>query len=138
MTEIIPLLDKQKESPLYTQLYTYIKKQIESGSISQGSKLPSIRELSYDLKISKNTVEAAYQQLIAEGYVESKKRNGLWVLSLEELSLTDTTDQVIPPKSQKAASFPYDFQYGDIELNRFPMTTWKKCLSDSLYKDPYQ
>jgi GntR family transcriptional regulator/MocR family aminotransferase len=137
--EITPLLDKQgSRKPLYTQLYIYIKDQIESGSIANGSKLPSIRQLSHYLNISKNTVEAAYQQLLAEGYIESKKRNGLRVLSLEEGSLTNTSNPLISLESHHEETFRYNFRYGDIELERFPMSIWKRCLSDSLYKDPHQ
>ncbi len=138
MIEITPLLDKQGRNPLYSQLYIYIKEQIESGSISEGAKLPSIRKLSQYLKISKNTVEAAYQQLLAEGYLESKRRNGLIVLPLEEVSLTCSPVQFSPLESLKEKKYRYDFCYGDIELNRFPMSIWKRCLSDSLNKDPYQ
>lgn len=138
MIEITPLLDKQGRTPLYSQLYMYMKEQIESGSITEGSKLPSIRQLSYYLKISKNTVEAAYQQLLAEGYVDSKKRNGLTVLPLEEVSLACAPVPFSPIESLDGNTYRYDFSYGDIELDRFPMNIWKRCLSDSLNKDPYQ
>lgn len=116
----------------------YVKEQIESGSISEGAKLPSIRELSQYLKISKNTVEAAYQQLLAEGYVESKSRNGLMVLPLEEVNEICAPVQSRLVKELSEQSYRYDFNYGDIEWERFPMNIWKKCLTDSLNKDPYQ
>ncbi|WP_054028643.1 PLP-dependent aminotransferase family protein [Bacillus sp. FJAT-28004] len=138
MIEITPLLDKQGKNPLYSQLYTYIKDQIESGLIAESAKLPSIRELANYLKISKNTVEAAYQQLLAEGYVESKSRNGLRVLPLEDLNTTRGLVQYSSIKDVSERKYRYDFNYGDIEWNRFPMSIWKRCLSDSLNKDPYQ
>ncbi|XEC94527.1 PLP-dependent aminotransferase family protein [Paenibacillus tarimensis] len=138
MIEIMPLLDKKDRSPLYAQLYNYIKERIESGSIPQGSKLPPIRQLSLYLKISKNTVEAAYQQLFAEGYIESERRIGLRVLPLEEVGLKSPSNRSVSPKKHDEESFRYDFRYGDVDTIRFPMNIWKKCLSDSLSRDPQQ
>ena len=57
------------------QIYKHIKDEILCGNIPSDSKLPSIRNLCRDLKVSKNTIEAAYEQLIAEGYVKSKNKN---------------------------------------------------------------
>lgn len=138
MIEITPLLDKQGKHPLYSQLYTYIKDQIESGLIAEGTKLPSIRELAHYLKISKNTVEAAYQQLLAEGYVDSKSRNGIRVLPLEDVNTNRNSVQVGSTKDINWKRYRYDFNYGDIEWHRFPMKIWKKCLSDGLNGDPYR
>ncbi|MEC1347408.1 GntR family transcriptional regulator [Bacillus haynesii] len=77
MIELTPFLNKTVRTPLYIQLYQYIKKEIEEGGIPPGTLLPSIRYLSRHLHISKNTVESAYQQLTAEGYTESKPRSGI-------------------------------------------------------------
>jgi GntR family transcriptional regulator/MocR family aminotransferase len=134
--EITPLLDRQgRKNPLYVQLYSYIKEQIQSGSISEGVKLPSIRQLSQYLKISKNTVETAYQQLLAEGYIESKTRNGLCVLALEKVSLENPRALIGSIQSRTENAYRYDFVYGDIDLNRFPLSTWKRCMMDSLSKE---
>ena len=57
--------------PLYEQIYEYIKTDIRNGKISCGEKLPSTRALAKYLEISRSTVELAYEQLLAEGYVGS-------------------------------------------------------------------
>ncbi|WP_240041388.1 PLP-dependent aminotransferase family protein [Paenibacillus ginsengarvi] len=137
MLQLTPLLDKMSKVPLYSQLYAYVKEQIESGGITPGTRLPSIRYLSGDLRISKNTVEAAYQQLVAEGYLESKKRNGLTVLALEEADTIPDPPQPVSRPDVRADCCRYDFRYGDIELKHFPVRTWKRCLSDSFDADPY-
>ena len=82
MLEGILSRDEMNEIPLYMQLYKQIKEEIMVGNIKSGSKLPSIRNLANGLKVSKNTVEVAYEQLIAEGYVKSKNRSGLYVENL--------------------------------------------------------
>lgn len=78
MLELMPLLDKRKADPLYMQLYTYIKTN-SKGTIPPHEKLPSKRKLALHLSISQNTVEAAYVQLEAEGYIEILARKGAFV-----------------------------------------------------------
>ena len=72
-------LDKNSAKPLYEQLYENIKGDILSGKMSEGEKLPSKRSLAEQLRISVITVENAYSQLIAEGYVRAAERSGYYV-----------------------------------------------------------
>ena len=62
----------QNSTPLYLQLYEQIKDEIKT-TLKAGTKLPSIRKLSTEYNLSKTTVQTAYNQLYAEGYIESKK-----------------------------------------------------------------
>ena len=64
---ITPVLDPSLSAPLYEQLYRQIRRDIESGVLPAGEKLPSKRALSAHLKVSVVTVEGAYGQLLAEG-----------------------------------------------------------------------
>ena len=68
---ISPVLDKESNKPLYIQLYEYIKTEITSGLLKPDSKLPSIREASSTLNLSKTTIENAYSQLVAECYIDN-------------------------------------------------------------------
>ena len=72
-------LDKSAARPLYEQLYENIRDDILSGRMSVGEKLPSKRGLAESLQISVITVENAYAQLIAEGYVRAAERSGYFV-----------------------------------------------------------
>ncbi|WP_205685269.1 PLP-dependent aminotransferase family protein [Peribacillus acanthi] len=134
MIELTPLLNRKIGLPLYVQLYQYIRKEIESGGIEPGSVLPSIRYLSQHLNISKNTIENAYQQLIAEGYVESQPRSGLKVLPLEQplVSLQPNVKGIQPSTQVKKNSYLYNFLYGDIDREHFPMQSWKRCLQEAM------
>lgn len=62
--------------PLYQQLYQQLKHEIQSGNLAVGEKLPSKRKLSEQLGISINTVEGAYTQLEAEGFLLPGPRRG--------------------------------------------------------------
>ena len=76
MDMMTPILVTESKTPLYQQLYAFIKKEILSGRIARDTKLPSKRKLSAYLNISQNTIQSAYEQLIAEGYVYSQEKKG--------------------------------------------------------------
>jgi GntR family transcriptional regulator/MocR family aminotransferase len=136
MIEITPLLARANGESLYSGLYSYIKGEIESGSIALNTRLPSIRQLAQYLNISKNTVEAAYQQLLLEGYVESRLRSGYYVLPIDEVSTLPRTIPFVASAPLVEVEYRFDFSYGDIEVDRFPMRIWGGCLTDSLYEIP--
>ena len=69
-------LKKAPGVPLYEALYRSIRSDILSGRLAPGQKLPSKRALSANLKVSKITVEAAYNQLLSEGYIRSEEKIG--------------------------------------------------------------
>jgi GntR family transcriptional regulator / MocR family aminotransferase len=68
-------------APLYQQLYDEFRAAILAGRLKAGNKLPPTRELANELGISRNTVVAAYDQLLSEGYVEGHVGAGTWVTS---------------------------------------------------------
>lgn len=84
MNEITLNLDKNSNQPLYIQLYLYIREEIKCGRIKKDSQLPSIRSLAKHLNVSKITVDNAYQQLLVEGYIESKLGSGMYVIEIEK------------------------------------------------------
>ena len=79
MKIVMEMLDKNSAKPLYEQLYELMRDEILKGRLKEGKKLPSKRSLSDKLQISLITVENAYSQLIAEGYVRSEQRSGYYV-----------------------------------------------------------
>ncbi|MDZ4196469.1 MAG: GntR family transcriptional regulator, partial [Candidatus Izemoplasmatales bacterium] len=64
-------LDKQSKIPLYEQLYTQIRDEIHQGILVVNQQMPSKRHLSAHLKVSIQTIETTYDQLVAEGYLRS-------------------------------------------------------------------
>ena len=70
------ILDPGGRTPLYEQLYRLIRRDIMSGALRGGERLPSARQLAAHLEISRITVDTAYSQLLAEGYVTSAPRRG--------------------------------------------------------------
>lgn len=76
-------LKKSPGVPLYEALYRCIRGDILSGALRPGEKLPSKRALAENLEVSKITVEAAYSQLLSEGYICSKEKVGYFVETVE-------------------------------------------------------
>jgi GntR family transcriptional regulator / MocR family aminotransferase len=131
--ELTPFLQKELPEPLYSQLYYSIKKEIEEGRLLPGMKMPSIRQLTLHLKVSRNTVEAAYQQLQAEGYLESVPKSGIWVAEVEKPFFHPVAEeQPISLECKPPIEVLIDFEYGNVDIKKFPLKHWKKCLSDAL------
>jgi GntR family transcriptional regulator / MocR family aminotransferase len=141
MLEITPVLDVNRKEPLYLQLYTYIKDEIYSGNIAPSIRLPSVRKLSDYLQVSRNTVEAAYQQLVAEGYVESRPRSGLYVAPMDKEPLFLQNSLPVPSQSgnewsrNEAGACLYDFKYGTIDPDSFPYAAWRKAINQCVHPD---
>lgn len=138
MIDITLLLQMESKVPLYSQLYLYIKKEISSGALAAKTRLPSIRALSSHLHISRNTVELAYQQLTAEGYVQSKPRSGFYVidLELEKLPAPRTSNEKLFTANVKDNSMiRYDFRYGDVDGVHFPFATWRRLSNQCMQSD---
>src|SRR5690242_15231838 len=72
-------ISSELDIPLYQQLYTHLQSDILSGDLKPRTRLPSTCALPIQLNISRNTVLSAYQQLIAEGYLDGEVRNGTFV-----------------------------------------------------------
>ena len=85
MNDLAISLDGKSKTPLYEQIYSYIKHEIQTGGIKSGDKLPSTRALCRYLEVSRSTVELAYEQLISEGYVESEACRGFFAADVEGL-----------------------------------------------------
>lgn len=127
-------LDKESTISLYEQLYLHIKKEIIEGRIEYGSKLPSKRKLADFLKISQNTVETAYEQLEAEGYIEAYPRRGYFVLAHEDLEYMETSHEPHQEPILAKKEVIYKFHPSAIDTENFPFSTWRKHAKNTIDK----
>ncbi len=117
---------EKASTSLYMQLYLQIKKDIKNSSLK--GKLPSIRKMSMDYKISKNTVEAAYNQLYVEGYIYSKPQSGYFVN--KEIYTQEITQKPLKTiKEKKEKKYKYDFYQSKLSNDIFPKKLWNKLYS---------
>ncbi|MCX8522200.1 MAG: PLP-dependent aminotransferase family protein [Rhodoferax sp.] len=78
LTEMARLC-QQDNMPLHRQLYEALRRSMLDGKLAAGDRLPSSRNLTQDLKLSRNTVVAALNQLSVEGYLQSRVGSGTYV-----------------------------------------------------------
>ncbi len=136
MKDLVMELDSRGIRPLYEQIYNYIKEEIRSGKLLYQEKLPSTRSLAEYLQVSRSTVDLAYEQLLSEGYIESRPYKGFFVCQVEELyDLKDAMERGEERTEDGQARFQYDFSPNIVELSSFPFGTWKKITKETLTDD---
>lgn len=115
-------LKKSPGVPLYEALYRCIRQDILNGTLKAGEKLPSKRALSEHLELGKTTVEAAYAQLLSEGYITSREKVGFFVEAVER----PVTTAAAPtrPRSEPEAEPILDLTANG--TGHFPFTVWSR------------
>src|ERR1700722_1935268 len=142
------LLDRASDAPLHRQIYDQWRQGILTGRFRRAERVPSTRELSLALDVSRSTVTQAYDQLIAEGYLESSRGSGTFVChELPDELLRPSHKQVHrseeapePRLSRYGAGLTDDFSYPRLpsgfigftqwrpDLSHFPIAIWRKLV----------
>lgn len=135
------ILDNKGRQPLHDKIYNQIKNQILLGELSPATKLPSIKNLSIELSVSRNTLEYAYQQLHAEGYIYSKPRSGYYVSLIEPEYIASTLGHTGTPSeklSENPKTYSFDFHPACLSPDSFPVNLWRKLYIDCVKEDSKQ
>lgn len=110
----------------YWSLYSHIRDDILCGRLKRGDKLPSKRSLAENLSVSVITVQNAYEQLLAEGYVRSEERNGYFV---EEVNAGFYGRKNFPVGERREEKrFALDLAKGSVPAGLFPFSTWARLM----------
>jgi GntR family transcriptional regulator/MocR family aminotransferase len=120
--DLLVELDRGGEQPLHEQLERTLREAIRDGSLPAGARLPSSRGLAAELGISRGVVTSAYEQLAAEGYLES--RQGAPV----RIAGGVRAHPPRPPTPSLLQKFAYDFTPGLPDLAGFPRDRWLRSL----------
>lgn len=150
-------LAAESDTPIYRQIFGRVREAILSGQLTGGARLPSTRALSNQLRVSRNSVVAAYEQLISDGYIESRVGGGSWVADIPTHLLRNRPaspraragDPVSPDRgsrlSQRAAQIvtapierqwlqrhrnqPLAFRVGLPAVDLFPFDVWSRVIA---------
>jgi GntR family transcriptional regulator/MocR family aminotransferase len=120
--DLLLTLDRRGELPLYEQLERALRDAVRDGRLKAGVRLPSSRGLASELGISRGVVTSAYDQLAAEGYLETNQGAPVRVARGVRAQ---------PPRSPAPslrAEFAYDFGPGLPDLAGFPRDRWLRSL----------
>ena len=139
MSLVIPV--SRSGEPLSRQIYTGLRRAILAGTLRSGERLPSTRELADELQVSRTVVLLAYDQLLAEGFVDGRAGSGTYV--------ADGVAAARPKAARDAAKLrlsrfgahaqntatdfpeqrlPYDFSYRRSPVEGFPLDAWQRIL----------
>lgn len=142
MEEICPFsydLSRRGSQPRYLFLYSQIRDDIIQGTIKENVKLPSKRKLAQSLGVSVVTVEKAYEQLEAEGYIHARQRSGYFVSNIGASFFTfkQAIGSDSGPENKILEDASEEDALTDLQANRsisreFPVTTWLKVLRQSI------
>ena len=145
-----PAIDLERGSslPLYRQLYDAIRQGILQGTLRKGLRLPSTRSLANELHVSRNIVIIAFEQLLAEGYIESRTGAGSFVVDTlpdEVLQLQNTPlngNRTLSERGKillRLPKLPFPaadpklryapFRYGLPALDELPLDLWGRLLA---------
>lgn len=125
---------------LYEQIYGHIRDEIREGRLLCGERLPSTRALAEYLQVSRNTVEAAYEQLLSEGYIEARPYKGYFVCRVEELlvmrrgeerQVCSCRQEEREVREQSGGVF-CDFYPNGIDMSGFPFGIWQRITRNVL------
>ncbi len=144
-------LDRRAPRALASQLYEGLRLAVLRGQLRRGERLPSTRMLAHDLGVSRNTITSAYEQLLAEGYIEAKVGAGTRVarsLPDELLSASAATLKIParrtwrhsissrgkmlssrPVRVLTLGGRPQPFASGLPDLHEFPFETWARLMA---------
>lgn len=137
-------MSKAGANSLYHYLYQCIKGDIVSGNILAEEQLPSKRNLAQNLGVSVVTVENAYAQLLAEGFIYSLPKRGFFVADINataepnaqrkrKMSRTRRLRTELPEESEHTnPKYIADFASNGADIEAFPFTTWAKITREVL------
>ena len=139
---------KDGSGPLYLQIYSQLKQDIACGALAEGTVLTGSRMLATMLGVSRNTVDNAYSQLVAEGYIAARRGVGFVVQHVPSIDAPATPSGHAAPQAAQCPTQPetgaqmqaqahgqplaYDLTNSSHTVELFPKSLWKKFTFECL------
>jgi GntR family transcriptional regulator / MocR family aminotransferase len=122
--DLLLTLDYDGVTPLWRQIYSQLRERIVAGQLEGNMRVPSSRALAHALGVSRTVVLAAYDQLMAEGYLHSRPQAGLYVVpGLMQFAAPQAAAQPTPAPREPAHTL-IDFRPGLPALEHVPARRW--------------
>lgn len=112
----------------YLDIYNEIKNQIESKELPSGSKIPSVRRASELYGVSITTIQNAYFELSADGYIVARNKSGYYVTSIAER--INNSEEVIPKSKCR-----YNLTGGVADKDSFDLKLWQRYIKSALRQE---
>ena len=134
------LLDRKSRRPLFEQIFRALKKDIIEGWLKKNEALKPIRILAEELQVSNNTINMAYRQLLAEGFIRSVRGSGYYVEDIEAVFghlVKAKKENPASVNSEKEKGLLYDFKYESVEGGAFPWVKWRQYMQNAILEESY-
>lgn len=131
MTMLWITVDRAQKTPIIRQVYDQIRLSIMKGDLRAGEQLPSTRQLARDLHVSRIVIVEVYDQLLAEGYIESRQGSGTYVAEGAYLEVVPRERFPLVHTSvdtEKENRSIIDFRSGLPALDLFPRKLWGQLV----------
>lgn len=122
---------EHKKEHLYLEVYHYYRKLITENRLLPGSKMPSLRKCAQELKLSRTTIENAYLQLAADGYIIARAQSGYYVTDI-------AAKQHSPVFEKHSSDIPpclYDLASSGVDRESFRFDLWQRYIKSALRQD---
>lgn len=128
-------LEERGRLPLYEYLYRRIRSDILSGALAAGERLPSKRALAEHLGVSVITVENAYAQLAAEGYLHALPKRGFFAAQVDQAPRAESFSppRISPPSPEPV--WQLDLKTNRVDASRFPFAVWSRLTRQVLTQE---
>ncbi|MBL4838506.1 MAG: PLP-dependent aminotransferase family protein [Kordiimonadaceae bacterium] len=132
-------LSAKTGTPLKDQLYSQLRKAVLTGKLAPGTRLPASRQLAAQHSVSRNTILAAYEQMVAEGYMETRQGAGTYVSTQVPDYFTEPA-QTKPQQGSATQAMPtvskntypdFTLRSGAPALDQFPLDLWARLTSSA-------
>ena len=117
-------LDREATKPLFQQLYEAIAQAVRAGRIDAGEQLPASRMFAREIGVSRATVLAAYDQLVAEGYAEARQGAGLFATDISSQAREWLQSPRLKQSTPDQRPKPVPFAPGNPDMRAFPTALW--------------
>lgn len=122
--------NKNQKEKRYIQVYHHFSKKIMEQKLPPGSRMPSLRKCAIELKLSRTTIENAYLQLAADGYIVAKAQSGYYVTNIAKHSFSPQENSSISEKTYR-----YDFASSGADRESFRFELWRRYIKSALRQD---
>jgi GntR family transcriptional regulator / MocR family aminotransferase len=154
---LVDLETARDDAPLYQRIADSIRSDVLSGRLRRGERVPSTRSLARELQVNRNTVAQAYEQLVAEGFLEGKHGSGTYVArELPQAHFNTKTSRKTQQKLRRVAfanapvaprfyqhvlqpenpapppGVDIDMRLGAPDISAFPLRQWRRIIGNQL------
>ena len=122
-------INRSSKTPVFEQICEAIRTRAISNDLTEGTTLPPTRVFATELGVSRSTIVTAYEQLVAEGYLQGLRGSGYTVCAIGEVELAGKTNRDLNKLNNESVKPPIPFEASLPDMRLFPHRQWAKAVA---------